>query len=156
MSSSISRVFFFSSRRRHTRCALVTGVQTCALPIFRERWVGDGQVRELDAAVTSLNDAIVPRSRNAAPIELRSMREPMLPLSFPVGIAVDANYLYVADSGHHRILECDHGGRVLRQFGSGGPGFIDGPKIGRAHVCTPVTNAQLVCRPLLAQKKSTT
>src|SRR3546814_3562587 len=27
--------FFFSSRRRHTRCALVTGVQTCALPISR-------------------------------------------------------------------------------------------------------------------------
>src|SRR3546814_5004024 len=25
----------FSSRRRHTRCALVTGVQTCALPIYR-------------------------------------------------------------------------------------------------------------------------
>src|SRR3546814_18384976 len=28
--------FFFSSRRRHTRCALVTGVQTCALPISAE------------------------------------------------------------------------------------------------------------------------
>src|SRR3546814_10100851 len=28
--------FFFSSRRRHTRCALVTGVQTCALPIFAD------------------------------------------------------------------------------------------------------------------------
>src|SRR3546814_6402828 len=29
------RLFFFlSSRRRHTRCALVTGVQTCALPIL--------------------------------------------------------------------------------------------------------------------------
>src|SRR3546814_4961361 len=27
--------FLFSSRRRHTRCALVTGVQTCALPIYR-------------------------------------------------------------------------------------------------------------------------
>src|SRR3546814_3648153 len=27
--------FFFSSRRRHTRCALVTGVQTCALPIWQ-------------------------------------------------------------------------------------------------------------------------
>src|SRR3546814_9335143 len=26
--------FVFSSRRRHTRCALVTGVQTCALPIL--------------------------------------------------------------------------------------------------------------------------
>src|SRR3546814_2058511 len=29
--------FFFSSRRRHTRCALVTGVQTCALPICHPR-----------------------------------------------------------------------------------------------------------------------
>src|SRR3546814_805145 len=28
-------MLFVSSKRRHTRCALVTGVQTCALPIFR-------------------------------------------------------------------------------------------------------------------------
>src|SRR3546814_4307347 len=34
-------VFFFSSRRRHTRCALVTGVQTCALPIYRQ---GEGHL----------------------------------------------------------------------------------------------------------------
>src|SRR3546814_380340 len=33
MNECQSGVFFFSSRRRHTRCALVTGVQTCALPI---------------------------------------------------------------------------------------------------------------------------
>src|SRR3546814_291831 len=36
--------FFFSSRRRHSSCALVTGVQTCALPIFGktfwEAWPG--------------------------------------------------------------------------------------------------------------------
>src|SRR3546814_13065430 len=31
---------FFSSRRRHTRCALVTGVQTCALPIFKGLMAG--------------------------------------------------------------------------------------------------------------------
>src|SRR3546814_5438240 len=31
----LSVCLFFSSRRRHTRCALVTGVQTCALPIFQ-------------------------------------------------------------------------------------------------------------------------
>src|SRR3546814_17978283 len=31
--------FFFSSRRRHTRCALVTGVQTCALPISKVLWM---------------------------------------------------------------------------------------------------------------------
>src|SRR3546814_10020187 len=30
-------MFFFSSRRRHTRCALVTGVQTCALPISSDQ-----------------------------------------------------------------------------------------------------------------------
>src|SRR3546814_10062070 len=29
--------FFLSSRRRHTRCALVTGVQTCALPILKNQ-----------------------------------------------------------------------------------------------------------------------
>src|SRR3546814_6732283 len=37
-------MFFVSSRRRHTRCALVTGVQTCALPILAdgsERGVGN-------------------------------------------------------------------------------------------------------------------
>src|SRR3546814_20061227 len=52
-------VFFFSSRRRHTRCALVTGVQTCALPILPRRWrealEGDG---ELDlSGVRLLSDA---------------------------------------------------------------------------------------------------
>src|SRR3546814_9335893 len=36
--------FFFSSRRRHTRCALVTGVQTCALPISQLK---DTEVRVL-------------------------------------------------------------------------------------------------------------
>src|SRR3546814_20665276 len=38
-------VFFFSSRRRHTRCASVTGVQTCALPILVDvRGVAGGVV----------------------------------------------------------------------------------------------------------------
>src|SRR3546814_15926356 len=39
--------FFFSSRSRHTSCALVTGVQTCALPIC-DRW---GK-RQMDVAIT--------------------------------------------------------------------------------------------------------
>src|SRR3546814_2050402 len=46
--------FFFSSRRRHTRCALVTGVQTCALPISPvaergERAGGTGEAGDQDA-----------------------------------------------------------------------------------------------------------
>src|SRR3546814_1376940 len=39
--SNDTLVFFFSSRRRHTRCALVTGVQTCALPIYENLAVAD-------------------------------------------------------------------------------------------------------------------
>src|SRR3546814_9327278 len=38
--------FFFSSRRRHTRCALVTGVQTCALPIYPNNPTGTMTSRE--------------------------------------------------------------------------------------------------------------
>src|SRR3546814_7568040 len=40
--------FFFSSRRRHTRCALVTGVQTWALPIFD----ADGRPAEIVESLT--------------------------------------------------------------------------------------------------------
>src|SRR3546814_9805010 len=43
-------VFFFSSRRRHTRCALVTGVQTCALPIFRSGLLTDEMVAKRSKA----------------------------------------------------------------------------------------------------------
>src|SRR3546814_1928227 len=39
--------FFFSSRSRHTRCALVTGVQTCALPC----WTNGSDVDELATAL---------------------------------------------------------------------------------------------------------
>src|SRR3546814_8906438 len=37
-------ICFFASRRRHTRCALVTGVQTCALPISRQLTRTHGRV----------------------------------------------------------------------------------------------------------------
>src|SRR3546814_7677455 len=37
--SSCYMLFFLSTRRRHTRCELVTGVQTCALPISFQRRV---------------------------------------------------------------------------------------------------------------------
>src|SRR3546814_6789473 len=40
---SLFTSFFFSSRRRHTRCALVTGVQTCALPIYADRTSSGGR-----------------------------------------------------------------------------------------------------------------
>src|SRR3546814_9867945 len=42
---------FFSSRRRHTRCALVTGVQTCALPIWFGLEAGYADLGELEPDV---------------------------------------------------------------------------------------------------------
>src|SRR3546814_1868041 len=47
MSSCI--ICFFSSRRRHTRCALVTGVQTCALPIYISREALDDLIAHFGA-----------------------------------------------------------------------------------------------------------
>src|SRR3546814_4104594 len=49
-------VFFFSSRRRHTRCALVTGVQTCALPIW-----ANALAPSLCIASTKLSEASSPK-----------------------------------------------------------------------------------------------
>src|SRR3546814_11683930 len=59
-------LFFFSSRRRHTRCALVTGVQTCALPI-------SGAGRPAGFSVASTTDISRGRSADETPlaIELR-------------------------------------------------------------------------------------
>src|SRR3546814_9343169 len=53
-------LFFLSSRRRHTRCALVTGVQTCALPIsmcVRYIWVSVGnELIEVQAQLNLRDD----------------------------------------------------------------------------------------------------
>src|SRR3546814_7682947 len=54
--------FFFSSRRRHTRCALVTGVQTCALPIYMLK--AATREREVDAVVNTDTGQRVKQSRS--------------------------------------------------------------------------------------------
>lgn len=73
--------------------------------------LGEGVMRPLD------DDAYGVREINA---------EPRLPLLFPAGLVATADRLYVADTGHHRILECNHDGRVLRQFGLGSADLING------------------------------
>src|SRR3546814_12799753 len=59
--------FFFSSRRRHTRCALVTGVQTCALPICE---LADGRLGAArhgrHGARPRLRQLLLARTRTAA------------------------------------------------------------------------------------------
>src|SRR3546814_18445388 len=64
-------LFFVSSRRRHTRCALVTGVQTCALPIFRMIEAGCRLVAD-DRTILTSDDA---RLIAAAPENIRGLIE---------------------------------------------------------------------------------
>src|SRR3546814_1044049 len=59
--------FFFSSRRRHTRCTLVTGVQTCALPISRlAPPLVDGALASLETAHQRLDPVYATVARVAA------------------------------------------------------------------------------------------
>ena len=50
-------------------------------------------------------------------------------LRFPGKVLADAasDRLFIADSGHNRILVADLDGRVTRVIGDGEPGFVDGP-----------------------------
>src|SRR3546814_19124432 len=57
-------IFFFSSRRRHTRCALVTGVQTCALPISIRVFLGDPSRAEALVRARGATLIVVCRSAN--------------------------------------------------------------------------------------------
>src|SRR3546814_6366762 len=62
--------FFFSSRRRHTRCALVTGVQTCALPILAAKEIRFGEdarakmVRGVNTLANAVKATLGPKGRN--------------------------------------------------------------------------------------------
>src|SRR3546814_13453729 len=104
-------VFFLSSRRRHTRCALVTGVQTCALPILGIS--GDGidvlafgdllypvdqmrnsgspphvepifeQVLEARPAAAGRHPCLVPPMRAAGAEQVTELRHPLIALGGP-------------------------------------------------------------------------
>lgn len=88
---------------------------------------GEGRRAELDALIGHLLEEAA--SANARVFETASptaRAEPKLALRFPGKLLATEQHLYVADTGHNRVLECTHEGRVLRQFGSGNAGFWDG------------------------------
>src|SRR3546814_1525023 len=66
-------MLFFSSRRRHTRCALVTGVQTCALPIcFGDELLrlSGGQIgpASMQEIVTNASDLLFNENRQTSSV----------------------------------------------------------------------------------------
>ncbi|HZF97111.1 MAG TPA: hypothetical protein VEY92_02500 [Pseudoxanthomonas sp.] len=94
--------------------------------VIRERIVGMDSGAQLERSIAALCDALPPPSNEAMHAVRDPKPEPRLALSFPAGLAATPDRLYIADSGHHRILECNHAGRVLRQFGMGTADFVDG------------------------------
>ncbi len=62
-----------------------------------------------------------------AALSLEELHEPERTLKFPGKVLATPGALYVADTNHHRILECELDGRVRRTIGSGEPGLTDAP-----------------------------
>src|SRR3546814_10729787 len=133
--------FLFSSRRRHTRCALVTGVQTCALPISHL-----DEVLEQPLLAQDGGDGGV--AGQGAGGEARHPRRAEQQVLGNAGVVVVAVGLEV----HDEVLMT----AVVQAIHQRGTGAQNAFEIGRAHVCTPVTNAQLVCRLLLEKTNNTT
>src|SRR3546814_10275392 len=127
-------MFFFSSRRRHTRCALVTGVQTCALPISAFA-CALGMVEystELNAFLTALfppEDLTGTLGEVVAAAGKRQLR-----------IAETEKYAHVTfffKGGREAVFEGEE--RILVPSPDVATYDLKPEKIGRAHVCTPVT-----------------
>jgi len=87
---------------------------------------GDMQREELDRRINQILESAGLADRVFDSVPQVARPEPRQPLLFPTGLAATASHIYVADSGHHRVIECTPEGRILRQFGSGNPGNQDG------------------------------
>ncbi len=88
---------------------------------------GEGRRQDLDERISRLLDEAAERDLREYEAAVPASRpEPRMPLLFPGKLLATPSLLYVADSGHHRVLECNHEGRILRQFGSSDPGYWDG------------------------------
>lgn len=88
---------------------------------------GEGRRQDLDEQIARLLDEAAERDLREYESAIPASRpEALRPLLFPGKLLATDTRLYVADSGHHRVLECNHDGRILRQFGSGDRGYWDG------------------------------
>ena len=88
---------------------------------------GEGNRHKLERIITTL----LARAGHSvggedAPYVLKPVSEPARPLFFPDKILATQNRIYIADSGHHRVLATSSQGFILHQYGDGNPGFVDG------------------------------
>src|SRR3546814_5559671 len=94
--------FFFSSRRRHTRCALVTGVQTCALPILLSfsRW----QVVLIIAICLAGVATVVPNFFSRDTVESFPSWLPKKQLNLGLDLQGGAYLLFEVDTGDRKSV----------------------------------------------------
>src|SRR3546814_7980968 len=108
-------LFFFSSRRRHTRCALVTGVQTCALPICKALagmpalpWRGTARGEALDILRPVVLDVIAPLA-----MQLRNAALPLAPNLVAATRTVEALHMGLGQGYRQAVAElCAPNGKV--------------------------------------------
>src|SRR3546814_2094945 len=106
-------VFFFSSRRRHTRCALVTGVQTCALPICAPPT--RGSISPAASHFPRRSESVrYCQTRSMGPVRRRSKRTVLLSMRVP----------YSLMGSPFDVVEIDavKGCVLVHVFGAGGGG----------------------------------
>jgi len=94
---------------------------------------GDGKLAQLDLIIKYQREKMVSLDAPVnIPVIKHCLVETSAALSFPGRIIAANERLYVADSGHNRILVLSLCGDVLRQYGSEAAGFIDGNGSGAA------------------------
>ncbi|MEN8206655.1 MAG: thioredoxin-like domain-containing protein [Pseudomonadota bacterium] len=88
---------------------------------------GDGKKSQLELIIKyQLGRSSEQAGARNISFSARSAPEAPNVLSFPGRMVTTPNKIYIADSGHNRILVVSPGGQVVRQYGSEGAGFIDG------------------------------
>src|SRR3546814_8798438 len=130
--------FFFSSRRRRPRCALVTGVQTCALPISLVVYQSRSMTGQAEQMCRFLNQEAIagPVCRRGATAQKTDSQSPGAAAFLRLGLATGTRV-----GGHSWVAAADH---ILPDAGGGIPDHCrsDVPprrdmrieQIGRAHV----------------------
>lgn len=88
------------------------------------RWSGEGHRTAIDAAISAATASITPPFTDIS--TLVPARTKTSTLSFPARIEDAGDFIFVADSGHNRILVLDRTGAVKMTIGSGELGHQDG------------------------------
>lgn len=88
---------------------------------------GEGRRKQLDQMIEqSIKEAEAKGTLVRSRTEVKLWPEPNLELKFPGKVLVTRERLFISDSAHNRVLECMPNGRILRVYGSGAPGQLDG------------------------------